>query len=70
MRVRTNIIISEDLLAKIDVIAGEKQRRSAVIEMALREYVAREESKAPADNVVVVEVVDEKADLRAKLTKV
>jgi len=70
MRVRTNIIISEDLLAKIDVIAGEKQRRSAVIEMALREYVAREESKAPADNVVVVEVVDEKSDSRAKLTKV
>ena len=30
MRVRTNIIISEELLAKIDVIAGEKQRRSAV----------------------------------------
>ena len=70
MRVRTNIIISEDLLAKIDVIAGEKQRRSAVIETALREYVAREESKAPADNVVVVEVVDEKSDSRAKLTKV
>ncbi len=70
MRVRTNIIISEDLLAKIDVIAGEKQRRSAVIEMALREYVAREESKAPADNVVVVEVVDEKSGSRAKLTEV
>jgi len=70
MRVRTNIIISEDLLAKIDVIAGEKQRRSAVIETALREYVAREESKAPADNVVVVEVVDEKSGSRAKLTEV
>jgi len=70
MRVRTNIIISEDLLAKIDVIAGEKQRRSAVIEIALREYVAREESKAPADNVVVVEVVDEKSGSRAKLTEV
>ncbi|MBA2737576.1 MAG: type II toxin-antitoxin system VapB family antitoxin [Pyrinomonadaceae bacterium] len=70
MRVRTNIIISEDLLAKIDVIAGEKQRRSAVIEIALREYVAREESKAPADNGGAVEVVDEKADSRAKLTKV
>ena len=64
MRVRTNIIISEDLLAKIDAIAGEKQRRSAVIETALREYVAREESKAPINGDV--EVVDEKVDSRAE----
>jgi metal-responsive CopG/Arc/MetJ family transcriptional regulator len=64
MRVRTNIIISEDLLAKIDLIAGEKQRRSAVIDMALREYVAREESKAPDNGDA--EVVDEKIDSRAK----
>ncbi|MEJ7861580.1 MAG: hypothetical protein WKF90_08080 [Pyrinomonadaceae bacterium] len=47
MRVRTNIIISEDILAKIDIIAGEKQRRATVIETALREFIEREESKAP-----------------------
>ena len=47
MRVRTNIILAEDILAKIDAIAGEKQKRSLVIETALREYIAREESKAP-----------------------
>ena len=47
MRVRTNIILSEDILAKIDLIAGEKQRRSTVIETALREFIEREESKAP-----------------------
>jgi metal-responsive CopG/Arc/MetJ family transcriptional regulator len=46
MRIRTNIILSDDLLAKIDLIAGEKKRRSTIIETALREYVAREESKA------------------------
>jgi metal-responsive CopG/Arc/MetJ family transcriptional regulator len=59
MRVRTNIIISEELLAKIDVIAGEKQRRSAVIETALREFVAREESKTPVN--LEVETADAEA---------
>ncbi len=48
MRVRTNIIIEESILAKIDAIAGEKPKRAAIIETALREYIAREESKAPA----------------------
>ena len=43
MRIRTNIIIEEDILAKIDAIAGEKNKRAAVIEKALREFIAREE---------------------------
>jgi metal-responsive CopG/Arc/MetJ family transcriptional regulator len=47
MRVRTNIIIEESILAKIDAIAGEKPKRAAIIETALREYIAREEKKAP-----------------------
>ncbi|MBA4122850.1 MAG: hypothetical protein H0X72_10375 [Acidobacteria bacterium] len=68
MRVRTNIILAEDILAKIDVLAGEKQKRSAVIETALREYIAREESKVPADNGT--EVVNKKGGSKAKLTKV
>jgi len=50
MRIRTNIILAEDILAKIDAIAGEKQKRSIIIETALREYIAREESKAPANS--------------------
>ena len=45
MRVRTNLIIEETLLAKIDVIAGDKNKRAATIETALREYIAREELK-------------------------
>jgi len=64
MRVRTNIIVSEEVLAKIDAIAGEKQKRAAVIELALREFVAREESKA-LDNGDV-EVIDKKAGSRTK----
>ncbi len=55
-------------MAKIDVLAGEKQKRSAVIETALREYIAREESKMPDNGTV--EVVDKKGGSRAKLTKV
>lgn len=45
MRVRTNIIIEESLLAKIDQIAGDKLKRANVIETALREFIARNESK-------------------------
>jgi len=63
MRVRTNIIISEDILAKIDIIAGEKQRRATVIEIALREYIEREESKAPL--VQDIEMTDEAVRTRA-----
>ena len=45
MRVRTNIIIEETLLAKIDEIAGDKLKRASIIETALREFIARNESK-------------------------
>jgi metal-responsive CopG/Arc/MetJ family transcriptional regulator len=64
MRVRTNIILPEDLLAKIDVIAGEKQRRSIIIETALREYIAREESKASVN--ADLETKDKKNGARTK----
>ena len=49
MRIRTNIIIEEDILAKIDAIAGEKNKRAAVIEKALREFIAREELREAAE---------------------
>lgn len=45
MRVRTNIIIEEEILAKIDNIAGEKNKRTAVIKKALLEFIARHEKK-------------------------
>ena len=64
MRVRTNLIIEESTLAKIDAIAGEKHKRAAVIEKALLEFIAREESKAPveADN----QIVDKKRGAKTK----
>jgi metal-responsive CopG/Arc/MetJ family transcriptional regulator len=64
MRVRTNIILAEEVLKKIDIIAGEKQKRAAVIETALREYIEREEAKAPVN--LEVETVGEKAGVKAK----
>jgi hypothetical protein len=35
-------------MKKIDEIAGEKHRRAAVVEKALREFIAREAKKRPA----------------------
>lgn len=64
MRTRTNLIIEESILAKIDALAGEKQKRAAIIETALLEYIAREESKAPAANDI--EVTDKKAGAKSK----
>ena len=64
MRIRTNIILAEDILAKIDAIAGEKQKRSLVIETALREYIEREEAKVPIDSEV--EAVGKKNGAKTK----
>ena len=64
MRVRTNIIIEESILAKIDAIAGDKPKRAATIEKALLEYIAREEKKAPV--ISAVEVKDKKNGSRKK----
>lgn len=58
MRVRTNLIIEESLLAKIDAIAGDKNKRAATIETALREFIAREEIKEA--NNPKVEIGNEK----------
>ena len=49
MRIRTNLIIEETLLTKIDRIAGDKNKRAATIETALREFIEREEAKEAAN---------------------
>ena len=45
MRLRTQLIIEDTVMMKIDEIAGEKHRRAIVVETALKEYIAREEAK-------------------------
>ncbi|MCA1590726.1 MAG: type II toxin-antitoxin system VapB family antitoxin [Acidobacteria bacterium] len=47
MRVRTSLILDDEIVAQIDRIAGEKQRRSIVVETALRQFIAREARVAP-----------------------
>ena len=53
MRIRTNIIIEEAILKRIDALAGEKHKRAATIETALREYIEREEAKLPPPELEV-----------------
>ena len=60
MRVRTNIIIEEEILEKIDAIAGEKNKRTAIIKKALLEFISREEKKA-AKNPPLPEETNEKS---------
>ncbi|PYT00062.1 MAG: hypothetical protein DMF63_08820 [Acidobacteria bacterium] len=48
MRIRIPLIIEESLIKQIDEIAGEKHRRAATIETALREFIARQARKAKA----------------------
>lgn len=45
MRARVNLIIEETLLAKINQLTGDKNKRAATIETTLRELIAREEIK-------------------------
>ncbi len=65
MRIRTNIIIEESILKRIDVLAGEKHKRAATIETALREFIESEEKKLPPPDLEV-EAVAGKGKARAK----
>ena len=42
------MIVEESLIKQIDEIAGEKTRRAATIETALREFISRQARKAKA----------------------
>lgn len=64
MRTRTNIILEESILKKIDALAGEKHKRAAVIETALLQYIEREEAKLPPEPAV--EVAGKKAASRTR----
>jgi metal-responsive CopG/Arc/MetJ family transcriptional regulator len=68
MRIRTNLIIEETLLAKIDRLAGDKNKRAATIETALREYIEREEAKEATNPTP--EIVTEKSGSGTKRARV
>ena len=65
MRVRIPLIIEESLIKEIDEIAGEKHRRAATIETALREYIARQGRKAKANANTNAAPVSAKGGARA-----
>lgn len=60
MRVRTSVTLPKDLLIKVDALAGKKHRRSAIVESALRDYVAKENGRKL--NLRDIEIINENAD--------
>lgn len=61
MRVKTSVTLPKDLLLRVDAFTGKKHKRSAVIETALRQYIARETPKAL--NQSDMEIINANADL-------
>lgn len=68
MRSRVNLIIEEALLTKIDQIAGDKNKRAAIIETALREFIEREDAKEAVNPQP--EIVSEKSAPKNKRARV
>lgn len=50
MRTRIPMILPEELLVKVDELAGGKHRRSIFIESAIKAYILSEEKKAAKTN--------------------
>lgn len=47
MRLRTQLIIEDTVMEKIDEIAGEKHLRAKIVDRALREFIERHEASRP-----------------------
>lgn len=60
VKVRTSVTLSKDLLLKVDALAGKKRKRSAVVESALQDYVAKEHRKIL--NTRDIEIINANAD--------
>jgi len=61
MRVRTSVTLPKELLIKVDALAGKKHKRSAIVESALRDYVAKENRNKL--NKRDIEIINKNADL-------
>jgi len=61
MRVRTSVTLPKELLIKVDALAGKKLKRSAIVESALRDYVAKENRNKL--NKRDIEIINKNADL-------
>ena len=61
MKVKTSVTLSEDLLGQVDRLRRGGGSRSAILEQALREYLAnRTRRKREADDL---EILNRRADL-------
>ena len=61
MRVRTSVTLPKDLLAQVDALVSKNRRRSAVVETALVEYVAKERPKSA--NLRDIKIINKNAEL-------
>ena len=61
MRVRTSVTLPQELLLKVDSLAGKKQKRSVIVESALRSYLARAERREL--NQGDIEIINQNAAL-------
>lgn len=60
MKVKTSIILSEDLLKEIDTLLRQSDNRSAFVEQVLRDFLA---AKAQGiDEVKELEILNQRAD--------
>ncbi len=61
MKVKTSVSLPKDLLLSIDALAGKKHQRSAIIESALRVYIASEKPKTL--NKHDMQIINKNSDL-------
>ena len=61
MRVRTSVTLPKDLLVQVDALVSKNRRRSAVVETALVEYVAKERPKSA--NLRDIKIINKNAEL-------
>ena len=60
MKVKTVITLPKELLLSLDTFTGKKHKRSAIIELALRQYMATK--KRDALNQTDMEIINANAD--------
>ena len=61
MKIKTSVTLSEELLGQVDRLLGDEGSRSAILDEALREYLAnRTRRKREADDL---EILNRRADL-------
>ena len=61
MKVRTSVTLPRELLVEVDALAGKKHKRSAIVETALRDYVAKKNGNEL--NKRDIEIINKNAEM-------